>query len=182
MASVILNTDRLILRQLTPDDSRAVYRYRSDPTVQRWQSWAPRTEAEVREFITRSLAASPNIRGTWFQFAICLRDSDELIGDCGLHFPDDGLEQVEVGITLSPDHRGAGYATEALAVLFRYVFDDLAKHRIVASIDPENVHSIRLLERLGMRREAHHLESIRFRDRWVDDLIYALLRREWAAT
>jgi len=179
MSSVVLESPRLLLRRLEPRDSGAVFAYRSAPRVYEYQLWVPENEQEVREFIHHKIAALPNTKGTWFQFAVCLRDGGELIGDCGIRFPEDDEEQVEIGITLSPAHQSRGYAAEALESLLQYVFGTLGKHRVFASVDPENRACIKLLERVGMRREAHHIESLRFRGRWVDDLIFALLSREW---
>jgi RimJ/RimL family protein N-acetyltransferase len=102
-----------------------------------------------------------------------------VIGDCGLHFLKHESSQVEIGITLNREHQGFGYATEALELVFKYVFGNLKKHRIVASVDPNNLASIRLLERMKMRKEAHFIESIWFEDRWLDDIVYAIVAHEW---
>jgi RimJ/RimL family protein N-acetyltransferase len=160
-------------------DASDVLSYRSDPDTYQFQTWQPNGIAEVEEFIETRIVGEPNLPDTWLQLAICKNDSEELIGDCGLHFLKDNTSQVEIGITLKREHRGCGYATETLALVFKYVFGDLKKHRIVASVDPNNLASIRLLERMKMRKEAHFIESMWFRDRWCDDIVYAMLAREW---
>jgi RimJ/RimL family protein N-acetyltransferase len=116
---------------------------------------------------------------TWFQLAICKFDPDELIGDCGLHYFEKESNQVEIGITLKREAQGLGYATEALKLIFNFVFGNLKKHRIFGSVDPNNRASIRLMERMSMRKEAHFIESIWSNDRWSDDIVYAILAREW---
>ncbi|MGA9119639.1 MAG: GNAT family N-acetyltransferase [Bacteroidota bacterium] len=179
MGNCFLQARRLFLRPLTFDDAAAVFRYRSDPEVRRFQSWRPSTLEEVEEFLRTRLAAEPDLPETWFQFAICRNEPMEILGDCGLHFLSAGSQQVEVGITLAPEQWGKGYATEVLDRVFHYLFEELGKHRIIASVDPHNRASIRLLERMKMRREAHFVESIRDGDRWVDDVVYAILAREW---
>jgi len=60
-----------------------------------------------------------------------------------------------------------------------YLFNDLNKHRIIASIDPNNTNSIRLVERIGFRKEAHFVESLLINGKWADDLIYALIEKDW---
>ena len=117
--------------------------------------------------------------GTWWQRAIRLRETGELIGDLGLHFIDDAT--VEVGVSLAPVHQRHGYAREALEVMLDFVFGGLHKHRVVASIDPRNLACARLLEGLGMRREGHFRESVRSGDGWVDDAVFAMLELEWLA-
>ena len=60
-----------------------------------------------------------------------------------------------------------------------YLFQSLNKHRVITSIDPDNKKSIRLVERMGFRKEAHFIESFYMKGKWVDDLIYAMLKKEW---
>jgi RimJ/RimL family protein N-acetyltransferase len=160
-------------------DAQDVFSYRSDPEIFKYQSWRPKTLADVEEFIKTRIVNEPNIPGTWFQLAICKSDPSELIGDCGLHFRQDESSQVEIGITLKKEHQGFGYASETLELIFNFVFKDLKKHRIYGSVDPSNHASIKLMERMRMRKEAHFIESIRFNNHWTDDIVYAILAREW---
>ncbi len=173
-------TRRLLLRRLVPADAAAVFSYRSDPAVSQYQNWVPGSEEDARTFLAELEQVQPDTPGTWLQLAITRRDGP-LIGDCGLRFPADDKHQGEVGISLSPEHHGQGLATEALSAVLDYLFGPLAKHRVFASVDPRNTASIRLLERIGMRQEAHLRQSILIRGEWVDDLIFALLRAEWSA-
>ncbi len=107
--------------------------------------------------------------------------TDNLAGDCGLHFPVGEPWQAEVGITLAPRAQGHGFAREALAAALDHLFGELGKHRVIASVDPRNAPSIRLLERLGMRREAHFRESVWDKGEWCDDVVYAMLAEEWGS-
>lgn len=175
----VITTRRLLLRRLAPPDAPTVYAYRSLPEVARLQFWDPQSEEEILRFIEELTRIEPNTPGTWFQLGITLRDSGLLIGDCGIRFPAEETWQVEIGITLDPAHQGQGYATEALEAAFGYCFGPLGKHRVFASVDPRNDASIALIERVGMRREAHFRESLWFKGAWADDLIYAILVGEW---
>jgi RimJ/RimL family protein N-acetyltransferase len=106
-------------------------------------------------------------------------DNGELVGDIGLHFLPDDDRQVELGVTVSPRHQRGGLATEATSAVIEFLFRDLQKHRVMASVDPANEAVRRLLDRLGFRQEAHFRQSLRVGDTWVDDMIYAVLRSEW---
>ena len=176
-----LHTPRLLLRPLCPEDAEAVFAYRSLPEVSRYQCWEPRSAAEILDFIRGLEKIRPDTPDTWYQLAVVLRASGELAGDCGLHFPAGRNHEAEIGITLAPAYHGQGLAAEALPAVLGYLFDTLGKHRVYGSVDPRNVPSQRLLERVGMRREAHFVESLPFKGGWADDVIYALLDREWAA-
>lgn len=88
--------------------------------------------------------------------------------------------QAEIGITVARRFQCREYATEALRAIVGYLFGKLRKHRISASMDPRNTGSIRLMQRLGFRQEAHMIGSLWFKGQWVDDIVFAMLAREWA--
>ncbi len=135
--------------------------------------------ADVTRFYEK-LAERPGIPDTWFQMGLHRRSDDLLIGDLGMHFIDDA-RQVEIGYTIAPDHQRQGYATEVLTATIATLFTDFGVHRIIASIDPRNLASAALLEKMCFRREAHFVRSIEIGGIWLDDCIYALLREEWIA-
>jgi RimJ/RimL family protein N-acetyltransferase len=174
-----LRTDRLELSRLRESDAAAIYAYRSLPEVARFQSWEPASEEEVQELVAEATTIPFHHPGTWFQFALRLHSTGELVGDLGLHFPADQPYQAEVGITLSPTAQGQGLATEALRAILGYLFETLQKHRIYASTDPQNHASHRLLRNVGFRQEAHFRQSLWFKGEWVDDVVFGLLRGEW---
>jgi RimJ/RimL family protein N-acetyltransferase len=174
-------TQRLVLRALRPDDAEAMFAYRADPAIMQYQGWQPQSLDDVRTFIADNAGCQAYAPGSWRQFAIVLRASGTMIGDCGVLVPQDKPEQAEFGITLAGAFQRRGYASEALRALLRLVFDTLGKHRVFASVDPRNAPSIALFERAGFRKEAHHVESLWLMGAWVDDVVLAMLRREWAA-
>jgi len=174
-----LITQRLIIRRLGPADAEALYAYRTEPDVLRFQTWAPASVQEVREFIERLQTIEPLTPGDWFQIGIMLRATGELVGDFGLQARVDDPRLVEIGITLAPRFQHQGLATEALRALLVFLFTRTETHRVHCSVDPQNHSCLRLLEKVGMRREGHLIESLWLKGAWVDDVIYAMLRREW---
>ncbi len=174
-----IETARLIIRRFAASDDAPFFAYRSDPRVSRYKGWKPESIGEVEEFIDRMSRLHPNMPGTWFQLAVCRKDSGELIGDCGLRFPDGDDSQVEIGYTVAPAHQGHGYATESVTAVLDYLFGSLGKRRAYGSVEPANTRSIALLERIGMRRQAHFRDSVPPDGEWGDDVIYAILDEEW---
>lgn len=172
----------MLLRPVQASDVPALFDYRSDAATNQYQGWIPNSIEETQDFVQNRVSPIINQPDTWFQLVILEQSSNRLIGDVGIHFIDEESQQVEIGCTLRKDSHGKGYATEALKMTISYLFDELAKHRIVTSIDPQNVASIALVERLGFRKEAHFRESIYLNGQWVDDVVYALLEREWSPT
>lgn len=174
---ILIKTPRLVLRKLRTEDAPEFYGYRSQAEVQEFQSFQPKTLAETESFLA-SLAPELNVPETWYQLAVCLKETGSLIGDLGLHFTQDEA-QTEIGVTLAPAQQRCGYATEALEAVLGYLFDELGKHRVYASVDPLNTASVGLLEKLGLRKEAHFRKSYRLPSGWGDDVIYAMLEEEW---
>lgn len=172
------NTSRLILKPIQLGDADQVLAYRSDAETNQYQGWIPKTLQDVEKFI---LKISPEIDqpGTWFQFVIILKETGNIVGDLGIHFLESESQQVKIGYTLSREYQGQGYATEAVRCILDYLFHDLKKHRVTVTIDPCNVPSIKLVERLGFRKETHFVESLFVNGKWVDDVVYAILDKEW---
>jgi len=174
----IIKTDRLIIRLAMSGDEEGIYSYRSDIVENKYQGWQPASVEEVRDYIL-NMPATFDVADVCFQFVIILKETNRLIGDMGIVFTGHEGMQAELGCTLHKDFQGNGYATEALSRMVDFLFHTLNKHRLVASIDPRNIASIRLIERLGFRKEGYFKESYYLRGQWTDDVIYAMLRKEW---
>jgi RimJ/RimL family protein N-acetyltransferase len=182
----VLETARLILRPFQEEDAVEFASYRSDPEVARYQGWeAPYSLEKARDFVQQMKSIYPGENGFWYQFAIELKDSPldapPLIGDCAFHLLAEDPSQAEIGFTLSRPYQGLGYASEAVSCLLDWIFEEFDLHRVRANCDVENLPSARLLERLGMRQEAHFIESQWWRGRWSSEFWFAILRSEWAA-
>ncbi|MDO9175494.1 MAG: GNAT family N-acetyltransferase [Actinomycetota bacterium] len=173
-----LTTERLVLRDMRPDDAARVAAYRNDPEVARYQDWAlPYTEQMFMESMAaRGDAPFETRLATGTNLAI--EADGRPVGDVYVQV-NDGLG--EVGWTLALDARGHGYATEAAAALLHLLFTELGAHRVEASMHPDNVASARVCEAIGMTFEVWTKQNFRGRDGWEDDVRYAVLRSEWEA-
>ena len=176
-----LRSARLLLRRLHPDDAEALCAYRSLPEVARYQYWDCFCPDDAARLIEEQVGAEPNIPGKWFQLAIVKADAGCVIGDCGLHCHKEHPHQMEIGITLAPRHQGRRYADEAIECLLDYIFGNLDKHRVFASMDVLNLPAVALCRRMGFRQEAHLVENIWFKGKWGSEYMYAMLKREWEA-
>jgi RimJ/RimL family protein N-acetyltransferase len=174
-----IETQRLRIRRLTEEDIPNLLSYRNDPNVARYQSWEHIDEQEARALIRDMEDVEPGMRGVYFQFAIALRTSDEIIGDAMLFVTADDNRLGEIGYSFARAHQGKGYAIESLHALLDYAFKELDLHRVTALVDTRNIPSIRLLERLGMRREGEFIENAWFKGEWCNEYLYAVLQREW---
>jgi len=168
---VLLKTSRLVLRPFQPDaDLDDAYAYMSDPEVVRYLYWEVRTREQVRAFLGE--------RGSHV-LALELPAEGRVIGEVLLRPTSEEHRQGEVGYVLNPAYQGKGLASEAAVAMLRYGFEELGLHRIIGRLDARNKPSAALLERIGMRLEAHHLHDELFKGEWSDSLIYAMLEDEW---
>jgi RimJ/RimL family protein N-acetyltransferase len=111
-----------------------------------------------------------------------LRETGEVVGDVSFGFVSEEHRTGEVGFVLKPGFTGRGYATEMAARMLRLGFDELGLHRVIGRLDARNDSSARVLQRLGMRREALLVDNEWVKGEWTSELDYALLADEWAAS
>ena len=176
-------TDRLLLREVTVDDAEAIQSYRSLPEVNRYMYHGYLSVAEWRERITTMLGNRDLVAdGDAVTLGIVERDSGEIVGDVVLFLRSVEHRGGEVGYALNPRVHGRGYAFEAARVMLAFGFDEVGLHRIVGRLDARNGPSARVLERLGMRREALFRSNEYVKDEWTDELVYALLEDDWRAS
>ena len=175
-----LETERLIIRPFQDADLVPFLAYRNDPEVARYQGWDfPYSREQAVEFIANIKTVSPVAIGIGYQAAIQNKETGELLGDLFYLLGQGDSPQARIGYTLSRSNWKKGYASEAAARLLDFFFSELAVHRVVADCDTENLASVRLLERLGFRREAHFVESFWMGNYWGDEYYYGILEREW---
>lgn len=162
-------------------DAPEIVRYSAHPSILRAIDWKTPdgrvTEESVAKFIRKQNKVEPG-GSEWFDLAVALKPNDKVIGTIGIMRKEH--KQGRTGWGLAAEHRGQGLATEAALAMLEYGFQDLGCHRIDAVTSQWNERSWKLMERIGMRREAHFREREFARGEWQDVVIYALLKSEWA--
>ncbi len=169
-----IKTTRLTLRAFEPADAASFAAYRNHPDVARLQTWEGYTLEAAQTLIAQMQYLEQPTQDHWYQIAVTFKN--QLIGDLAFKLED---RQAEIGFSFDPAFQGQGYATEAATALLEFAFITLKLHRVHATTDPRNTSSMRLLEKLGFRKEGHLLENFWFKGAWVDDVLYGLLAREF---
>jgi RimJ/RimL family protein N-acetyltransferase len=180
--TIPIETERLRLRPFAQGDLDALANILARPDVMRYLYEEPRTRDEVAAVLTQRVAMNHlTHQGDNLMLAVETRDTSEMIGNVNLIWTSQEHAQGEIGYTLHPDHWGNGYATEAVSAVMSYGFREIDLHRIVGTCDDRNEASRRLLERVGMRREAMFRECEWIKGEWTSQLVYAILQSEWDA-
>ena len=177
-----LRTERLLLRPFTRGDVDAVYAYRRREDVARYLFDVALSREECALAVQQRIGqVAFEAEGDKIVLAVELAANAALIGEMSLIWRSMDARQAEVGWIFDPDYQGQGYATEAANAMLDLAFGPGDMHRVAARCDVRNEASWRLMERLGMRREAHFREHGLFKGRWDEEFIYALLASEWRA-
>lgn len=175
-----LESERLLIRQFRDSDLEPFLAYRNDPEVARFQGWnVPYPRERGSAFVDFMATAFPAVQGEWFQIALELTATHEMIGDVGFAIRKEDGRQATIGYSLARAYWGNGYAYEAVSRLLDYLFGELNLHRVIAECDVENTGSWKLLEKLEFRRESHLLENNFFKGSYGSEYHYAMLGREW---
>ena len=176
---IFAETTRLKLRPFSPTDLEPFLAYRNDPEVALYQGWnVPFTREKAIQFIEGLQTAEPGVPGEWYQIALELKETGEMIGDCAFQPRPSGI-QAEVGFSIAREFHQQGFGSEAVGGLLHYLFQDLSMHRISAYCDTRNEGSWKLLQKVGFRLEGHYLENYWDGRNWASEYHYAILRREW---
>jgi RimJ/RimL family protein N-acetyltransferase len=176
-------TERLVLRSFERSDLDDLAVIFQDESVNRYLYSVPRTREQTLEALEKRIHLDDATQiENILHVAIELRDSRRLIGDFMLRWHDDEHHQGEMGGSLNPEHHGRGYAPEIYGALLELAFNRYDLHRVVGRCDGRNAPSVRSLEKSGLRQEAHFVENEFVKGEWTDEIVLAILRRDWVAT
>lgn len=177
----VLESERLVLRQLTDADTSAVFRIRSNAAR---MQYIPRpileTEAQALEMIT--LMNQKVAENTDINWAVCEKVTGTFIGFMGFYRTQPEHYRTEIGYMVAPEFDGKGYVTEAVKTMLTFAFHQVGFHSVCAVIDPNNIASGRVLEKNGFRKEAHFIEDFYWNGRFIDSVHYGLLKKEFISS
>lgn len=169
-----LDTPRLHIRPFQLHDAPAVHTYTSDARIMEYVPPHAMSWPQTQEFVAAQQGPDAHA------FAIVQSQQQLLIGHIIFH-PWVAPQTYEIGWVIHPDQQRRGYASEAARAVLHYAFTELRAHRVIATCQPENPASFGVMEKVGMRREAHFRQCIARGDGlWWDEYFYAMLATEWS--
>ena len=177
-----IRTARLLLRPFESSDVDAVQDLFGREDVSRYLDWEPLSREHAAARVDKRMTQT-RITGDNQALALAVEEqtTGRVIGEVVLVYTSAVHRQGMIGWSIHPATQGRGYATEAAAELLRLGFDGLGLHRISADADLRNAPSIRVMDKLGMRREAVHIDSMWIKGEWVGAHVAAILEDEWRA-
>lgn len=172
----IIETERLVLRQITNDDVNEIFELRSNPETMKY---IPRPLVKTIEDALEHIATIEEkiVLSEGINWGITLKGNSKILGIIGYYRIQPENFRAEIGYMLLPEFHGKGIITEAVQRLITYGFDDLKLHSIEAVIDPENFASEKVLQKCNFIKEAHLKESQFYEGKFLDKVIYSLLNK-----
>jgi [ribosomal protein S5]-alanine N-acetyltransferase len=177
-----VKTERLLLREFRAADEADIHAYACDPEVVRLMIWGPNTTEMTRIYLDGVLEAQQRWPRPEVALGIELMTEGHVIGSIVLRIKDEKNSTADIGYVLTRSYWGHGYTVEAARAVLDAAFREVGLHRVWATCDPRNHASCRVMEKLGMRREAHFRKDVMEKGEWRDSYLYAILREEWPAT
>jgi len=175
-----IETARLRIRPFAERDLQQMIALYSEPEVLRYLYVGERSNNEIAKSLQeRCKKTAMAAEGDKLVLAVELKETGICVGEVILVWLSETHKSAEIGFLVHPGFQGRGYAYEATLPLLRFGFEVLQFHRIIGRCDGRNGASARLMEKLGMRREAHLIENEFIKGEWTDELVYAQLDREW---
>ena len=175
-----LTTARLRLRVPLESDFEAIQAYAEDPEVVQFMLWGPNTREDTARVLGEWIEAAKVWPRTGVSLIVERLSDAQVIGSVRLGY-DPVHQQADFGYTLAREAWGQGYGTEAATAMIRVAFETLKAHRVFADCNVLNHRSWRIMEKLGMRREATLIGSLNVRGVWRDTYVYAILADQWRA-
>jgi len=172
-----LESDRLNFRQFTKRDAEQLFKIRSDKQVMKFMDIILLNDQSQAKTLIKSIIKDfKEKRGiTW---AIIDKPTKKLIGTFGFWRLVKPHNYAEIGFSLLSEYWGKGLMTETFKTLMEFGFEKMNLHRFEANVNPQNENSIKILERVGFRKEAHFRQNYLFNNNYTDSAIYCLLETD----
>ncbi|WP_196140403.1 GNAT family N-acetyltransferase [Aliikangiella sp. G2MR2-5] len=173
-----LQGENLLLRPCCISDFDAIKAYRQDEASCQYIR-PPESDEQIRTLVEQHCSPWELSEGRWNGLVVTEVENDKALGEIVFRIEDEVNLRAEIGYRIAPQAGGKGLATKGCRLLIDYLFAELGLFKVVAKCDPRNTASYRVMEKLGMVREAHFKKHFKIGERWTDQYDYGLLKEDW---
>ena len=175
----IYDTERLYVRDFKPDDLDEFHKLAQNPDIYKYMPWGPNSEEDTRNFIQMSIEQGSKESRRFFDVPIILKETHLIVGCIGMRVSSFLHKKADMGYWIKKELWGQGFATEATLGILNFGFQKLKMNKIYATADPENPASIRVLEKIGMKKEGYLKEDMCIRGEYRNSVLMAILKKEF---
>ena len=176
-----LETESLIIREFNEGDFTSIHTYASKPEVTMYLPFGPNNEVDTQIFLKKAINYQIENPRYDYEFAVIMKQSNNLIGGCGIHFTSISNKEGSIGYCYDKQYWGNGFASEVAKAILNFGFNELGLHRIFATCHPDNIGSARVMQKIGMQKEGRLREHKFQKGSWRDSFIYSILDYEYNA-
>ena len=175
----MIETDRLIIRDFTFDDLETVHSLVQDPDIYKYQHWGPNSYEDTKNYIKMCIDQQSETPRKSFELCITDKATGDFIGAIGIRIKSTSSKNADLGYWVRKDKWGNGIGTEATRGIIKFGFNDLKMNRIWATVSPENISSIRVLEKSGMKKEGLMRQDMFVRGEYRDSVLMAIILEDF---
>lgn len=174
-----VETNRLILRELSEEDFEDIYEFKSDQKVVKYLTWGPTNREQTLHSLRKQIAFQTEENRQIYVLAVVQKETKKVIGNALFMIRDQDCQTVEIGYFINSSYWKQGYGKEIVNGLLYLGFNTMDIHRIYAVCDVENAGSVNLLRRIGFRQEGHFIKNLKVKGQWRDHYLFAILKDEF---
>jgi len=174
-----VETQRLILRELSEDDFEDIYEFKSDLQVVKYLTWGPNSREQTLHSLRKQIAFQNEENRQMYVLAVEMKNTKKVIGNALFMVRDHDFKTAEIGYFINSNYWKQGYGIEIVNGLLYLGFNTMDVHRIYAVCDVENAGSIALLGKIGFRQEGHFIKNSKVKGQWRDNYLFAMLKEEF---
>ncbi len=175
----VVETERLILRELAEDDFEDIYEFKSDPQVVKYLTWGPNSRDQTLHSLRKQIAFQKEKNRQIYVLAVEMKSTKKVIGNALFTVRDHDFKTAEIGYFINTNYWKQGYGIEIVNGLLYLGFNIFDVHRIYAVCDVENAGSVKLLSKIGFRQEGHFIKNLKVKGQWRDHYLFAMLSDEF---
>jgi ribosomal-protein-alanine N-acetyltransferase len=170
-----------LIREFRQSDLDTILNIENQPGMLRFENGITGRD-NAQRYLERAIQEARQSPRNHFHLAITLPVDGEVIGRISLTSQNSDIREWEIGWAIRTEDWGKGYAAEVALRLLAFAFDELNAHRVVAFCHADNLQSIRVMDKIGMRREGLLRQTRWFKESWADECVYAILESDFAKT
>jgi [ribosomal protein S5]-alanine N-acetyltransferase len=175
----LMETNRLILRELSEEDYEDIHEFKSDQKVVKYLTWGPNSREQTLHSLKKQIAFQNEENRQIYVLAVVIKNTKKVIGNALFMVRDQDFITAEIGYFINSNYWKQGYGIEIVNGLLYLGFNTMDIHRIYAVCDAENAGSVNLLRRIGFRQEGHFIKNLKVKGQWRDHFLFAMLKEEF---
>ena len=176
---MVIESERLIIRDYNFEDLPVIHELVKPLEIYQYQQWGPNSEEDTENYIKMCISQQSEKPRMSFELCIVSKEDNKIVGAIGIRVRSGASKKSDLGYWIRHDLWGRGFATEATKAIIKFGFEELGMNRIWATASPENIASLKVLEKAGMQLEGSMRDDMFVRGEFRDSTLMAILKKDY---